>query len=129
MNEVFNWVGQRVDDVYGGRLGKIEAIYADAQDGSPTWMLVNLRRFDTRYTLIPVEDAVSGGGHVWVPYEREMVRSAPEAEAAAPLARRDEQVLTQHYGLVGREQQLQDRSQLGATSSPAGAPISIAVPA
>ncbi|MBA2506046.1 MAG: PRC-barrel domain-containing protein [Thermoleophilaceae bacterium] len=121
MDETFDWVGARVDDVYGGRLGKVEAVYADVQDGSAQWLLVNTRRFETRHVLIPVTDAVQGGGHVWVPYERDVVKSAPEITAATPLSRRRELALCEHYRLDARIQALQARSDRGASAAPAGA--------
>lgn len=116
MNEIFEWIGYRVDDVFGGRLGKLEAVYADAEDGTPQWLLVNTRRFDSKHVLIPAHDAVQGGGHVWVPYEREVVKGAPDVTPGAPLSRRRELMLCNHYGLHNRVAVLEERSARGATA-------------
>lgn len=120
MDEAFDWIGARVDDVYGGRLGKIESVYADSMDGSAQWLVVNTRRFDARLVLIPVADAVSGGGHVWIPYERDVVKSAPDTTPGATLTRRRELALCDHYGLQARARELQARPDRSITAAPDG---------
>ena len=54
-------------------------------------------RFGGRSTLIPFEDATAGAGHVWIPYERDVVRDAPEVEPGAPLTQAVESALRSHY--------------------------------
>jgi len=95
-------MGFRVDDIYGGSIGKLEDILVDPH-GQPRWLLVREGRFGGRHrhTLIPFEDATAGAGHVWVPYEREVVRSAPEVAAGAELTEQREANFREHYQLHG----------------------------
>lgn len=95
-------MGYRVDDIYGGSIGKLADILVDVQ-GQPRWLLVREGRFAGRHrhTLIPFDDATAGSGHVWVPYEREVVRSAPDVKSGSQLTERDEAAFRAHYQLQG----------------------------
>lgn len=101
LDEARRWTGFRVDDIYGGSIGRLENILVDLH-GQPRWLLVREGRFGGhRHTLIPFEDATAGAGHVWVPYEREVVRSAPDAVASAQLTEEREAQFRRHYWLQG----------------------------
>ncbi len=97
LNEALGWIGSRVDDIYGANVGRLEDVWIDPGTGVPRWLLVKEGRFGGRTTLIPFEDATAGAGHVWVPYERDVVRSAPEIEPGAPLTQHVEASLRTHY--------------------------------
>lgn len=97
LNEALGWIGSRVDDIYGANVGRLEDVWIDPGTGVPRWLLVKEGRFGGRTTLIPFEDATVGVGHVWVPYEREVVREAPEIEPGAPLTHQVEASLRSHY--------------------------------
>ena len=97
LNEALGWIGSRVDDIYGANVGRLEDVWIDPGTGMPRWLLVKEGRFGGHTTLIPFEDATAGAGHVWVPYEREVVREAPEIEPGAPLTHGVEASLRNHY--------------------------------
>ena len=97
LNEALGWIGSRVDDIYGAGVGRLEDVWIDPGTGVPRWLLVKEGRFGGRVTLIPFEDATAGAGHVWIPYEREVVRQAPEVEPGAPLTQQVESALRRHY--------------------------------
>ena len=78
LNEALGWIGSRVDDIYGANVGRLDDVWIDPGTGMPRWLLVKEGRFGGRTTLIPFEDATAGAGHVWIPYERDVVRHAPE---------------------------------------------------
>ncbi|HYU60699.1 MAG TPA: PRC-barrel domain-containing protein [Solirubrobacterales bacterium] len=102
LDEARGWLGFRVDDIYGGSIGKLEDILVDTH-GQPRWLLIREGRFAGRHrhTLIPFEDATAGVGHVWVPYEREVVRNAPDAAPGAQLTEQREAHFREHYQLQG----------------------------
>jgi hypothetical protein len=70
--EALSWIGMRIDDAYGARVGAVHDVYLEA-DGSPRWIFTLRRR-----VLIPGWDAIAGAGRVWVPYQRELIASAPK---------------------------------------------------
>ena len=68
------WIGWRVADVNGSAVGHVEGLLRD-ETGSPAWLIVSeFRLGDGRRFVIPVRDAVGGGGHVWSPHPREKIR-------------------------------------------------------
>lgn len=97
LDEALGWIGSRVDDIYGVGVGRLEDVWIDPGTGIPRWLLVKEGRSDGRTTLIPFEDATAGAGHVWVTYERDVVRAAPEIEPGAPLTQYVEAALRTHY--------------------------------
>lgn len=99
-DDVTTWIGFRVDDVYGTRVGKIEDVYVDRADRSPHWLLVKLGRFTDAYALVPAQDAVAGAGNVWIPYEKDQIRRAPTPPVGLPLVQERELAFCAHYGLM-----------------------------
>lgn len=99
IHEALTWIGNRVDDVYGARVGKIEDAYVDAESGAAVWLLVRLGRFGDEHTLVPCDDAVAGAGHVWVPLERRQVKSAPAIRPGDALTRAQDLAVAAHYGV------------------------------
>lgn len=97
LNEALGWIGSRVDDIYGTSVGRLEDVWIDPGTGVPRWLLVKEGRFGGRTTLVPFEDATAGAGHVWVPYERDVVREAPQIDPGAPLTQQVEAALRSHY--------------------------------
>jgi sporulation protein YlmC with PRC-barrel domain len=97
LNEALGWIGSRVDDIYGANVGRLDDVWIDPGSGAPRWLLVKEGRFGGRTTLIPFEDATAGAGHVWIPYERDVVREAPEVAPGAPLTQQVEAALRRHY--------------------------------
>ena len=100
LNEALAWTGFRVDDVYGARVGTVADIYVDHDTDLPCWILVKMGRFSEAHALLPVRDAVAGSGHVWVPYEKDLIRRAPQMAAGMPLPQEREAALCAHYGVM-----------------------------
>ena len=99
-SEALSWIGYRVDDVYGARIGVVEDVYVDQTTDSPCWLLTKMGRFSEVYALIPVQDAVAGSGHVWVPYEKDLIRRAPQFSVGMPVTQQAEVTLCAHYGVM-----------------------------
>ena len=97
LNEALTWIGFRVDDIYGAGVGSLEDVWIDPGTGTPRWLLVTEGRFDGRATLVPFGDATPGAGHVWVPYDREIVWQAPQVQRGVPLTPQVEATLRNHY--------------------------------
>jgi hypothetical protein len=100
LGETLGWTGYRVDDVYGARVGTVQDIYVDHESDAPCWILVKMGRFSDAHALLPVRDAVAGSGHVWVPYEKDLIRRAPQMAPGMPLSQEHERALCAHYGVM-----------------------------
>lgn len=75
MPEALSWLGMRIDDAHGARVGVVRDVYLEA-DGSPRWIFAGRER-----GLIPAWDAIAGFGRVWVPYERTAIEAAPKVSS------------------------------------------------
>ena len=100
LQEALGWTGFRVDDVYGARVGVVEDIYVDHESDEPCWILVKMGRFSDAHALLPIRDVVAGQGHIWIPYEKDLIRRAPQIVAGMPLAQETERALCVHYGVM-----------------------------
>jgi hypothetical protein len=127
LTEALSWIGYRVDDVYGARVGIVEDVYVDHATDRPCWLLTKMGRFSDAHALVPVQDAVAGAGHVWVPYEKDMIRRAPQVAAGMPVAQEREAALCSHFGVMSsRGAEIADapRSALTAASVHGPPPVS-----
>jgi uncharacterized protein (TIGR02271 family) len=99
VNTVRNWQGGTMVDREGDRIGQIESIYVDDQTGEPEWALVNTGFFGTRSTFVPIAQAAARGDQVQVPYEKQLIKDAPNMDPDGHLSEQEEQELWRHYGL------------------------------
>src|SRR5512132_2974887 len=122
LEEAIGWIGFRVDDVNGSRLARVEAIYVDAADSEPVWVVVRVGRFG-KVTAIPYRECADVPGRLWVAHERKTVRGAPALEPGEPLRREDELELCDHYLIGpqrGRHARVLEREEGSVTAKPAG---------
>jgi stress response protein YsnF len=82
----------------GGKLGTVEAFFADDRTGAPTWVSISTGLFGTRHSVVPVSGATFAEGTLRIPVTADAVKSAPPmaGEHRDPA---DEEALRQHYGL------------------------------
>jgi hypothetical protein len=96
-SEARAWIGNRVEDVYGAGVGRVEDVIT-GPDGRPTWLIVREGRFNTHEVAIPFEGAVGSAGHVWVPYSKDAIKSAPALTSNTAIEGPLEEALREHYG-------------------------------
>jgi uncharacterized protein (TIGR02271 family) len=99
VDTVRHWQGSTMVDREGDRIGNIDAIYVDDQTGEPEWALVDTGFFGTRSTFVPIAQASAHGDQVQVPYEKQLVKDAPNMDPDGHLSEPEEQELWRHYGL------------------------------
>ena len=92
-----SWVGHRLDDVAGAKVGRIAAVIA-AEDGSPRWLCAKLGRFGSS-VAVPAGDAVEGAGCIWVPYAGDLIRAAPRIEDRTQLEPELDAAARTHFGV------------------------------
>jgi len=85
----------------GEHLGKIEVLYADREDGEPTFAAVHTGAFGSSTSFVPLSAAEMQGQDVLVPYDKELVKGAPHVDADSELSPEEEQRLYSHYGVAG----------------------------
>ena len=123
VEEALEWVGAKLDELGGSTVGRVEDVYVDAEDGSPTWVLVKVGRFG-RYSAVPFAHVAGAAGRAWVPYSKDELRGAPTLEPGQPLHREQELELCEHFGLAREERPatISARPDDAETSYPAPEP-------
>ena len=101
--EARGWIGARVDDVYGARVGTLADVYGDPEDGEVHWLLVSQGAEEGPRRLVPVHYSIATEGQVWVPIPKDLISRAPEAANGQPGITRDAEIqLCLHYGGLRR---------------------------
>ncbi|MFN8112977.1 MAG: PRC-barrel domain-containing protein [Solirubrobacterales bacterium] len=98
LSEAQSWIGSRVTDSLGSGLGRLEDVWVD-DSGEPSWLLIREGRFGSgKHRLVPFEGATAGGGQVWLPHQRDLVRSSPVIRGRELLTPALDKRLRAHYG-------------------------------
>ncbi len=96
-NELASLAGRELHGSDGKKIGTIDTLYADREDGQPTFATVHTGLFGSHTTFVPVQEATVQGNHVVVPYDQALVKDAPRIEADQELSPEEEERLYTHY--------------------------------
>ena len=97
--DIQSWVGRTAVGPQGEKIGKIADIYLDDQTDKPEWLAVSTGLLGTRVSFVPIQGAGAQGDDVQVPFSKDQVKDAPNAEADGQLSMEEEARLYAHYGL------------------------------
>ena len=127
VNDLAALRGEPLFGADGVKIGKISDIYVDNDTHEAEWALVHTGLFGGRESFVPLAAASRHGSGVQVPYDKDLVRDAPNAEPDGELSQDEEARLYSHYGLHHSEAASVSGPPTGAaaprtgTSSPASA--------
>jgi uncharacterized protein (TIGR02271 family) len=96
---VADWRGRNAVDSDGDKIGSIDEVYMDADTGKPEWLAVKTGMFGSKVSFVPIAEAREADGDVRLPYDKQQVKDAPNAEADGELSQEEEASLYRHYGL------------------------------
>lgn len=83
----------------GEKLGKIDQLYADREDGHPTFLTVSTGLFGSRTSFVPANEATVSGDEIRVPYGKDLVKDAPNVDPDGEISPEEEDRLYAHYSL------------------------------
>ncbi len=102
----------------GSEIGKVGQVYTDNDTGQPSWVTVKTGWYGTNESFVPLEAASIEDGTIRVPYDKDMIKGAPNNDAGEPLSETDEQQLYSYYNLTGRDYAAgYDQSQVRSDST------------
>ena len=99
IQDVQTWQGQQAHGPDGEKLGEIADIYLDRETGEPEWVAIKTGLFGNKVSFAPLAEATHAGDGVQLPYTKDQVKGAPNAEADGELSQDEEAALYRHYGL------------------------------
>ena len=92
------WRGHTVIDADGEKIGKVADVYFDEETEQPEWLAVSTGLFGTRVSFVPLAGATARGDDLAVPFTKDTVKDAPNAEPDGHLSPEEEESLYRHYG-------------------------------
>jgi uncharacterized protein (TIGR02271 family) len=99
IDDVKTWRGEQAHGRDGEKLGTIADIYLDRDTGAPEWAAIKTGLFGTKVSFAPLAEATHSGDGVRLPYTKDQIKDAPNADADGELSQQEEAALYRHYGL------------------------------
>lgn len=91
-------IGRRAFDRDGTKIGTVDEVYLDDATGTPEWAAVRTGLF-TRDAFVPLEPSTLEDGQLRVPYEKSLIKDAPDFGVGRHLSPEQELQLYHHYGM------------------------------
>ncbi|MBM7172695.1 PRC-barrel domain-containing protein [Streptomyces sp. G44] len=94
-----NLIGRKAFDRNGAKIGTIDEIYLDDATGAPEWAAIRTGLF-SRDAFVPLEPSeLVDDGTLRIPFDRDLIRDAPDFGVGRHLSPAQELQLYHHYGL------------------------------
>ncbi|MEU7647888.1 PRC-barrel domain-containing protein [Streptomyces huasconensis] len=94
-----NLIGRKAFDRNGAKIGTIDEIYLDDATGAPEWAAIRTGLF-SRDAFVPLEPSeLVDDGTLRVPFDRDLIKDAPDFGVGRHLSPAQELQLYHHYGL------------------------------
>ncbi|MFD3543677.1 PRC-barrel domain-containing protein [Streptomyces sp. NPDC058662] len=91
-------IGRKAFDRNGTKIGTIDEVYLDDATGVPEWAAVRTGLF-SRDAFVPLEPSELVGEALRVPFDRSLIKDAPDFGVGRHLSPEQELQLYHHYGL------------------------------
>ncbi len=99
LQDVQSWKGETLYGPDDDKIGEIADVYLDRQSGEPEWLAVKTGLFGSNLSFVPIREANTGGDGVTVPYDKGLVKDAPNVADDGELSPEEERRLYEHYGV------------------------------
>jgi len=111
-DEVRTLTGRDVYDRSDTKIGKAGQVYINAARNEPEWLCVNTGLFGMKESFVPVRDAQVKGDDVYVAYDKDQVKNAPNIDPGEEgLNEEQENRLYDYYGGLGWQAPQQEAQQ------------------
>ncbi|MYT24410.1 PRC-barrel domain containing protein [Streptomyces sp. SID7760] len=91
-------IGRKAFDRNGTKIGTVDEVYLDDATGVPEWAAVRTGLF-SRDAFVPLEPSEVVDDTLRVPFERSLIKDAPDFGVGRHLSPEQELQLYHHYGL------------------------------
>jgi len=92
-----SFMGRTAVDPQGDKIGKIGQVYVDDVTGQPDWVTVNTGLFGTKEHFAPLQGATTTGDDVVLPFDKDVVKDAPDVADASHLDPDEQDALYTYY--------------------------------
>ncbi|MEC4019867.1 PRC-barrel domain-containing protein [Streptomyces sp. H27-D2] len=91
-------IGRKAFDRNGSKIGTVDEVYLDDATGEPEWAAVRTGIF-SRDAFVPLEPSRIVDDTLRVPFDRALIKDAPDFGVGRHLSPEQELQLYHHYGL------------------------------
>ncbi|MER0242938.1 PRC-barrel domain-containing protein [Streptomyces sp. HSW2009] len=91
-------IGRKAFDRHGTKIGTVDEVYLDDATGAPEWAAVRTGLFG-RDVFVPLEPSEVVDEVLRVPFDRALIKGAPDLGVGRHLSPEQEVQLYRHYGL------------------------------
>jgi hypothetical protein len=92
-------IGRKAYDRTGGKIGTVDEVYLDDATGEPDWAAVRTGLFG-RDAFVPLAPSEVREDALHVPFDKALVKDAPDFGVGRHLSPEQELQLYHHYGLA-----------------------------
>ncbi|MFF7331610.1 PRC-barrel domain-containing protein [Streptomyces sp. NPDC090306] len=93
-----NLIGRKAFDRTGNKIGTVDEVYLDDATGVPEWAAIRTGLF-SRDAFVPLEPSKVVEGTLRIPFDRDLIKDAPDFGVGRHLSPDQELQLYHHYGL------------------------------
>ncbi|MFC5829774.1 DUF2382 domain-containing protein [Nonomuraea insulae] len=97
--EIRNLLDCHVVGSDGQSIGKVGQVYLNDRTGEPEWVTVRTGFFGMKQTFVPLANARRSGEEIRVPFDKEMIKEAPNIDVDGRLSLNEEADLYRYYGM------------------------------
>jgi hypothetical protein len=98
IDTVLGWRGNTVRGRGGEKIGTVGDVFLDRETDRPAWIGVRTGWFGAKESYVSLSAAKVAGDEIHVPYDKEVVRTAPQIDPEVALTAGEENALYRHYG-------------------------------
>lgn len=91
------YLGRDAVDPEGNKIGSIGQVYLDDQTGQPDWITVNTGLFGMKENFVPLAGVSFNGDDIVLPFDKSVVKDAPQISDADHLDTDEEERLYAYY--------------------------------
>jgi uncharacterized protein (TIGR02271 family) len=97
--EIRHLLDCRVVGADGQEIGKVGQVYLNDSTGDPEWVTVRTGFFGVKQTFVPLVNSRRSAEEIRVPFDREMIKGAPNIDVDGRLSLEEEAELYRYYGM------------------------------
>ncbi|SDP28237.1 conserved domain-containing protein [Nakamurella panacisegetis] len=92
------YVGKTAVDPQGDKIGSVGEVYVNDESGQPDWITVNTGLFGMKENFAPLRGSTFDGDNLVLPFDKSVVKDAPDVPDSSHLDPDEQQSLYSYYG-------------------------------
>jgi uncharacterized protein (TIGR02271 family) len=91
------YIGRNAVDPQGNKIGSVGQVYVNDETGQPDWITINTGLFGMKENFAPLAGSSFTGDDLVLPFDKTVVKDAPDIADASHLDTDEQQSLYAHY--------------------------------